>query len=95
MRLQTDKDEKPMNIDLTITSLANTWTQADQDHLVTALGKMEMYAYEAVREKDEAKRRALIQKLSDQLETAKEIQFAAQNSAHYIAERLHMLKHWK
>lgn len=84
-----------MTIELTITRETHTWTQADQDHLVTALGKMEMNAYEAVREKDDAKRRALIQKIRDQLETAKDIQIAAQNSAHYIAERLHMLKHWR
>jgi len=76
---------------LTITRPATIWTQADQDHLMQCIGQMEEVAWTAMREKDDQLRKELTDKLRDHLETIRDIQYAAQNSAVYIAERLHML----
>jgi len=78
-------------IELTVTKPATVWTQADQDHLMRCIGQMEETAWTAMREKDDQLRAELTAKLRDHLETIRDIQYAAQNSAVYIAERLHML----
>lgn len=65
-----------------------TWTMADHDHLIFALGEMESIAFEAARENDAGKRRQLAEVLRGKLETAREIQHLAQNTAHYLVQKL-------
>lgn len=69
-----------------------TWTMADHDHLIFAMGEIESLAFETNREKDAGKRRQLADVLRGKLETAREIQIVAQNTARYVAEKIASLE---
>jgi hypothetical protein len=69
-----------------------TWSQANHDHLIFAMGEIESLAFEANREKDAGKRRQLAEVLRGKLETAREIQIVAQNAARYVAEKIASLE---
>lgn len=69
-----------------------TWSQKDHDHLIFSLGEIETLAFEANRENDAAKRRQLADVLRQKLETAREIQILAQNTANYVVQKIATLE---
>lgn len=69
-----------------------TWSMADHDHLIFAMGEVENLAFESIRENDPGRRKELAQILRGKLETAREIQYVAQNAANYVALKLAALE---
>lgn len=69
-----------------------TWSQANHDHLIFCMGEIESLAFEANREKDAEKRRQIAEVLRGKLDTAREIQHIAQNTARYLAEKIASLE---
>lgn len=68
-----------------------TWTQADHDHLTATLEHIELLAFTGIRETPD-KRRKLAKDLKAKLETIRDIQHIAQNTANYIAKKIEELE---